>query len=471
MTFHIQPKELEIPEKEPFKLDLLDREETVKILTQLMGSISGPCVLALDAPWGAGKTTFIRLWHQYLINNGFTVIRFNAWENDFYDDPFVALCAELSAGQNTGFDKKELIAAGEKVIKHVAWNVSGQVVATLSAGTVNLSELAKAYETAIKERLKQYQNAKNEIKEFRDTLQAMAVSSTEKRNGPLIVMIDELDRCRPSYAVELLEVAKHLFAVDHIIFVLAINRSQLSQAVKGLYGLNFDAEGYLCRFFDVDVHLPDRERDKFIDRLLDSQPVDYSKFSKKEGRLIKDGSLRDMLYKFFGTSDLSLRDVEQAVHRLCLVLGSLPDNKPSFTDMTVVLLILRTHKAALYRRFVRGEVSDLEVVEELFAGGELKALRQTHEARLIEAFLIIADKEIARASDHPPDMANYDTLLEKRYKSKSTAGQDKEHIERVFSLVRELQTRIPMYSANRYQFTHAVRRLELFSGLLGDELP
>lgn len=471
MTIHIQPKELEIPEEEPFKLDLLDREETVKILTHLMGSISGPCVLALDAPWGAGKTTFIRLWHRYLIKNKFTVIRFNAWENDFYEDPFVALCAELSAGQNTGIDKKKLKEVSEKVMKHVAWNVSGQIIAALSAGTANLSELAKAFETAVKQRLEQYQDAKNEIKEFRDTLQAMAASSTEKRNGPLIIMIDELDRCRPSYAVELLEVAKHLFVVDHIIFVLAINRSQLSQAVKGLYGLNFDAEKYLRRFFDVDVHLPDHERDKFIDRLLDSQPVDYSNLSNNEGRLTKDGSLRNMLYKFFGTSDLSLRDVEQAVHRLCLVLGSLPDKKPSFTDMTVVLLILRTLNAALYRRFVRGEVSDLEVVEELFAGGELKALRQTHEGRLIEAFLIIAGKEIARASDNPPDMANYVTLLEKRYKAKLNEGQDKEHIEEVLNLVSQLQQENIVYSANRYQFTHTVRRLELFSGLLSDESP
>ena len=82
-----------------------------------------------------------------------------------------------------------------------------------------------------------------------------------KENRPLIVVIDELDRCRPSYAVELLEVAKHLFAVDHIVFVLAVNRSELAHSIRALYGSGFDAEGYLRRFFDVDFRLPAPDRD------------------------------------------------------------------------------------------------------------------------------------------------------------------------------------------------------------------
>lgn len=89
-------------------------------------------------------------------------------------------------------------------------------------------------------------------------------------------MIDELDRCRPSYAVELLEIAKHIFAADRIVFVLAINRDQLAHAVKALYGIEFDAEAYLRRFFDLDFHLPVPELDDFITKLfaqVDPLPV------------------------------------------------------------------------------------------------------------------------------------------------------------------------------------------------------
>ena len=480
MTFRIQPEELEIPQEEPFKLDLLEREETVKILTHISRSISGPCVLALDAPWGGGKTTFLRFWAQYLRNNDFSIVEFNAWETDFAEYPFIALTAELThhiqkyADDNLpGEEIEQMKKAAQVIIRHIGFNA----VRGITGGIFDPETLSRAIngqnkENHIDKKLAEYEDTKNAIRDFKKKLQKIAATLfVSKANRPLMIFIDELDRCRPSYAVELLEVAKHLFSVNHIIFVLSLNRFELSQAVRGVYGPGFDAEGYLCRFFDVDVHLPTHSRDQFIDRLLDSQPVDYSKFSNYEGRLTKDGSLRNVLIKFFGTSDLSLRDVEQAVQRLCLVLGSLPDNKPSFTDMTVVLLILRTLKAALYRRFIRGEVSDLEVIEELFAGGELKALRQTQEGRLIEAFIIIADKEIACASDYPPDVANYVTLLEKRYKAKLTEGQDKEHIEEVLSLVSQLQKEIIISSANRYQFTQTMRRLELFSGLLSDESP
>ena len=84
------------------------------------------------------------------------------------------------------------------------------------------------------------------------------------------MVIDELDRCRPSYAVELLEVVKHLFGVDRIVFVLAINRSELAHSVRALYGSGFDAENYLRRFFDVDFRLPEPERKAFIDSMIDA---------------------------------------------------------------------------------------------------------------------------------------------------------------------------------------------------------
>ena len=96
MGIRVQPKVIEIPPDDPFKYDLLNREGQIEILTRLVGSIEGPCTLAIDAPWGTGKTTFIKLWHQQLYNNGFPVVSFNAWENDFTNDPFHTLSSQLT---------------------------------------------------------------------------------------------------------------------------------------------------------------------------------------------------------------------------------------------------------------------------------------------------------------------------------------------------------------------------------------
>ena len=102
------------------------------------------------------------------------------------------------------------------------------------------------------------------------TLQEMADDLSGQTGRPLIVMIDELDRCRPSYAVELLEVAKHLFSVNNIVFVLAVNRAELIHSIRAVYGGGFDGDGYLRRFFDVDIRLPEPKRVAFIDMLLDT---------------------------------------------------------------------------------------------------------------------------------------------------------------------------------------------------------
>ena len=96
MRICLRPPEIEVPECSPFENDLLHRKEPVTILTQLVDSIEGPCVLALDAPWGAGKTTFLKIWAQCLRNEGFPVVGFNAWDTDHAEDPFVALVAELT---------------------------------------------------------------------------------------------------------------------------------------------------------------------------------------------------------------------------------------------------------------------------------------------------------------------------------------------------------------------------------------
>ena len=107
MGVRIRPEDIEVPEDDPFKNDLLNRKEPAEILRNLVDAIEGPCVLAVDAAWGAGKTTFLRIWSRYLLNQGFPVVRFNAWETDHAGDPFISLVSELTAGLE-GYNKESL---------------------------------------------------------------------------------------------------------------------------------------------------------------------------------------------------------------------------------------------------------------------------------------------------------------------------------------------------------------------------
>ena len=269
MGIRVRPVEIEIPKADPFKNDLLNRKEPAEILTRLIDGIEGPCVLAIDAAWGAGKTTFLKMWAQHLRSEQFTVVEFNAWETDHAGDPFVAIVAELTEGLREFADESltEKIRDTAEAAKQVALRAIPGTIRILTAGVLDVQpliekEAGKLLASYAEGRLKNYTEAKDSIEVFRNKLQEMAKSLAASKSHLLIVMVDELDCCRPSYAVELIEVAKHLFAVDHTVFVLAINRDQLAHSIKALYGNDFDANGYLRRFFDVDFHLPDPDRNR-----------------------------------------------------------------------------------------------------------------------------------------------------------------------------------------------------------------
>lgn len=94
----IKAPQIEVPKEEPFKNDLLGRKENAELLTELVRSADEPLVLFVNAKWGEGKTTFLRMWRQFLTNSGFKTLYFSAWENDFSDDALVSLIGELELG-------------------------------------------------------------------------------------------------------------------------------------------------------------------------------------------------------------------------------------------------------------------------------------------------------------------------------------------------------------------------------------
>jgi hypothetical protein len=77
----------------------------------------------------------------------------------------------------------------------------------------------------------------------------------------LVIVIDELDRCRPDYALALLEIIKHFFAVPHVHFVLDVNLHELENSVKVRYGAEINAGLYLQKFVTLTMALPNKSVD------------------------------------------------------------------------------------------------------------------------------------------------------------------------------------------------------------------
>lgn len=475
MGVRIQPREIDVPESDPFKNDLLGRKQVVEVLTELLGSIEGPCVFSVDGGWGTGKTTFLNMWSQHLRNNGFSVIEFNAWETDFSSDPFVSISSELTnqlrADSNGSISAR--IEAAKGAATEIAIKAVPGVVRLLTAGILDLGpllekEIGDAAASFTKDRLSQYLEMQQSVEKFKTSLQEMATAVACSNDGrPVVMVIDELDRCRPSYAIELLEIAKHLFAVDHITFVLGVNCSELAHSIKAVYGRDFDAQGYLRRIIDLDFLLPQPRRDQFIAAILsDEQLKDSPQWDL----------VRNLLSAFLGSPELSLRTIAQAMRRLQLVYAALPKERSALGLAAALAVILRTLDLSLYQRFIRGEASDIVVVDSLASYIANDPSQPNLWDRVVfEGTVLLAAREIgfnggrsvASSKQHQSELnAKYSEIIRE-----ANAGVDIEEatVQRAVDVVNWSQSMAQRSAPHGIGFLEAVDRLELISTQLRSE--
>ena len=481
MKVRVQPREIDIPEEDPFANDAMDRKEQISVLTNVIKAIDGPCVLSIDGPWGSGKTTFLQMWAQHLRNANFPVVSFNAWETDFSGDPFLALSDEISQAlqRYRGGSFDVVIDRVLETTKEVAFRAAPAVIRLLTAGILDVSpilekELSQAAASYAQERVSAYRGARQSLLSFRDTLQDAARSVSELEDGlPLVVIIDELDRCRPSYAADLLEIAKHLFAVDHVVFVLAVNRDQLSHSICSLYGSDFDGAGYLQRFFDIELRLPEPDRERFIERALGSiQFNDYFERTFDQDARRADRQIRLLFSAFFSTSDVSLRTTNQAIHHLGLVLAALRPDRRFLGLAAAVALILRTMDQSTYREFINGETDAAVVAERISAKIEVNDERWDHQRALFEAVLIIAELEIQNerpriVADSVPSLLSHHNSVLSTHADGASRDRQVRQARRVVDMVN--QFRHEAATGTPPGFLPAAQRLDLLSpDLVGD---
>lgn len=263
--------------------DIFRRKSFGDGLINLVEMADDPLVVVLDAPWGTGKTTFIKMFAGELRKRRFPVIYFDAFENDYVDNGFLAIAGEVLRVSSQL--KKDQTPAHKKFLKAAAR--TGGVLLRMGAkvgvkaatlGAIDATDLDAlksvsndvAKEASTKadeyvESLLKIQSQESEtIASIRSALSNLAEALSDEGNKkPLVFVVDELDRCRPTFALELLERIKHIFSIENVHFIFATHLEQLENSVRYSYGNDIDAKTYLQKFYNILLNLPDSEHEEY----------------------------------------------------------------------------------------------------------------------------------------------------------------------------------------------------------------
>ncbi|MCG7982527.1 MAG: KAP family NTPase [Candidatus Thiodiazotropha lotti] len=354
--------------------DLLDRQQYSTILTSYLERINKPFVLNVNAGWGFGKTYFLRNWAESLKNH--PVVYINAWENDFNDDPLItildslnnALSAHLNDNQEAERALKEILTAGGRFIKKTA--------SILTKGAIQKALGTEAYEDlrqlnidefagkSVKFLLEEHSENSKNIKHFRDELNTLLESIASNNNDitlPAFIFIDELDRCRPTYAIELLESIKHLFSVKGAVYIIATDSTQLQHSIRAVYGEGFNGVEYLRRFFDREFVLPDPSYKQIVaslssdfteyDKLLDTGFIPFHRNGREHTTDCENNcNAIDWWFDFYsGSFRIPTRTLIQYYEQFVLIINS--TDKIWHLPFLLYLLFLYVSDRSLFDKF------------------------------------------------------------------------------------------------------------------------
>ena len=207
--------------------------------------------------------------------------------------------------------------------------------------------------------------------ELRRLLQDLSQSVVDATGHPLVFIIDELDRCRPTFAVELLERVKHIFDVPNMVFVFGINRDELCSSLQSIYG-EIDAGVYLRRFFDLEFTLPEADSQVFCKHLFEKFELEdfFGRYSTSANARQHREDYQQFLtripelWSYFG---LSLRDVDYCVRLISVACSNLRPHAAMYPWLLGLLIVLKFSNLNLYRKLVKGECFASEVMNYVYS--------------------------------------------------------------------------------------------------------
>ena len=339
--------------------DEFNRRPFAERLIVLLKNENSLFPMSINGDWGTGKTEFCKKT-VHLINQEhndlFVAEYFDAFFEDRYNDPLTSILSKLYLTFGSEEEKKKAITtivkvaattAGQKFIEYFYPQV-GKITEDV------LSAIKKIKEQTAKEAFEARANLEKDLNELRDQIKEVAGDKT------FVLFIDELDRCRPDYALHLLEVVKHVFNMPKLKIVFVINSEQLVEIIKHSYGNNEQvAKRYLDKFFQLQIKLPNVTLSSFKEEVHNSITylgMELNRCGLLDSPFFKDHHILPLLTEFAESRNLSFRDVEKLVKYLYVYLifdASLSQKKNGYKLISIYALLQFAFNGTTYQNYIK----------------------------------------------------------------------------------------------------------------------
>lgn len=364
--------------KTVFDEDILGRKKVSEQLSALVERIEDPLVIALDGRWGTGKSYFLKRWvgaHTEQNDGSALTVYFDAFAHDYLSDPLIALVGALSnRAPKTDEPKLNRIkAAAAKFIKPalrigLAIGTAGATTVLNEAGDAIAEAIGSEADRALEEFWKKEEGRAAAMDEFRRAIAMLTkFDDGSEKSRPLVIVVDDLDRCRPDFALEVLEVIKHFFAVPYVHFILGVNLYALENSVHSRYGAEIDASAYLQKFLSIEMQLPAHAGDPRHTKV----PIKYLEVTAKKMNVsdhILD-EVRTQIEMLLPRNHISIRDVGKILSSSALLPEQIQQGRIFLSAKFLIfnLLITRIIRPDLFRAMIESRI-DAADLEDYFGG-------------------------------------------------------------------------------------------------------
>lgn len=439
------------PSLEPEQLDRfadddsLSRKSTAETVLNIVSRVEDDLTLLLDSKWGTGKTVFATRLQATLQTTGIPCIYFDAFAHDLSDDAYGSMLGAMYAGIDEVLPAKKgdtvrgrltkaagavgqaLFSTGSRIAVNAltAGLLSSEDVQKIVGDQATSASIAKTIDEigddltrkSIEKRVTGHRDALAAIEELRSALTAAATKSANemaKRIDPalfknprskLVVLIDELDRCRPSFALQILEVMKHLLTTKNVVFMLLADVSQLENTIEHIYGARIDSRKYLERFYDLAFEFPEDDAfrnhpaARYLNLLIASLPADGEGGSWNQ-------AVAYSLSPYAAVFDFSLRTVDKIFNKLSMIAAQSKKTNFRDPDLIAALLVLERVDPSMIAK-IRAGTATREAVTNALRIAEWKK-NDEHSPEYVHAALEIAlNPDRQEYSPRAQELENY----------------------------------------------------------------